>query len=103
MEADRAVARPLELWGGIECTHNRVGDVYFDQVAWTGHDRRPQDLHRFAELGIRTLRYPALWEWAVSNTSGEYDWTWPDERLPLLSRLEIRPIIGFVHHGSGPR
>ena len=27
-----------------------------------GHDTRPADLDRIAELGIRTLRYPVLWE-----------------------------------------
>lgn len=31
---------PLELWGGVERTHNRVRDVYFDQLKWSGHDIR---------------------------------------------------------------
>ena len=26
----------LELWGGIECTVNRVGDRYIDQIVLTG-------------------------------------------------------------------
>ncbi len=93
---------PLEVWGGIECTHNRVGDQYFDQVAWTGHDHRPHDLDRFAELGLRTLRYPALWEWAAPHGGADYDWSWTDDRLPRLKVLGIQPIVGFVHHGSGP-
>src|SRR5947208_17090432 len=90
--------RRLELWGGIECTHNRVGDQYFDQVAWTGHDRRPDDLERFADLGLKTLRYPALWEWAAPDGGSHYNWSWADDRLPRLQKLGIRPIIGFVHH-----
>jgi len=53
---------PLELWGGVECTLNRVGDTYFDQLQWSGHDRRIEDLDLFAGLGLRALRYPILWE-----------------------------------------
>jgi hypothetical protein len=39
---------PLAMWGGGECTVNRVGNRWFDQLAWTGHDRRLDDLDRFA-------------------------------------------------------
>ena len=34
---------------------------------------------------------------------GAADWSWPDERLGRLRELGIRPIVGLVHHGSGPR
>ena len=27
----------IDIWGGIECTVNRVGDAYFDQLAMSGH------------------------------------------------------------------
>jgi dTDP-4-dehydrorhamnose reductase len=94
---------PLELWGGIECTLNRVGDEYFDQNSWSGHNSRLEDLERIADLGIRTLRYGVLWERAASGACGEYDWSWADERLNRLRELKIRPIVGLVHHGSGPR
>jgi len=94
--------RPLALWGGIEGTVNRVGDRYFDQVARSGHDTRLDDLDRIADLGIRTLRYPVLWEWAAKNPF-EMDWSWADERLPHLRSLGVEPIVGLVHHGSGPR
>src|SRR4051812_9715572 len=40
----------LELWGGHECTVNRVGDRYFDQTVRTGHEHRIEDLARFAEM-----------------------------------------------------
>ena len=50
------------MWGGIECTVNRVGDAYFTQLDRSGHHRRDDDLARFAALGIRALRYPVLWE-----------------------------------------
>jgi dTDP-4-dehydrorhamnose reductase len=94
----------LELWGGVECTINRVGDRYQSQIALSGHDRRPEDLERFAALGIRALRYPVLWEQvAPSGDPRDADWQWPQERLGRLQRLGIEPIVGLVHHGSGPR
>jgi dTDP-4-dehydrorhamnose reductase len=95
------VLPPLELWGGHECTVNRVGERYFDQTERSGHGRRPADLDRFAALGIRTLRYPLLWERVVP--AGAPDWSWADERLGRLRALGVRPIAGLVHHGSGPR
>ena len=97
-----AAATPLQLWGGIECTVNRVGDIYHDQVARSGHARRPGDLELIAGLGLRVLRYPVLWEWAAPKAPDELDWTWADQRLTLLRDLGVRPIAGLVHHGSGP-
>ena len=60
--------RPIEVWGGIECTINRVGDVYFDQLTLSGHRRRLDDIDRLASLGVRALRYPVLWETTAPNT-----------------------------------
>jgi dTDP-4-dehydrorhamnose reductase len=93
----------LELWGGIECTVNRVGDRYFDQVVRSGHHDRFSDLELIAGLGVRALRYPVLWERIVPNHPDDPDWTWTDERLPALRDLGIRPIVTLCHHGSGPR
>ena len=53
---------PLELWGGVECTVNRVGDRYFDQLERNGHAARLSDLGLFAGLGVRAMRYPVRWE-----------------------------------------
>lgn len=92
----------LELWGGIECTVNRVGDQCFDQIVRSGHESRIEDLERFAELGIRALRYPVLWERTAPDGIERADWSWADERLAYLRDREIRPIVGLVHHGSGP-
>jgi dTDP-4-dehydrorhamnose reductase len=96
-------AGPLQLWGGIECTLNRVGDKFYDQLARNGHYRRGGDLEQIAALGLRTLRYPLLWERAATATPGEFDWGFADERLAELRRLGITPIAGLLHHGSGPR
>jgi len=92
----------LQLWGGIECTVNRVADRYFDQLRISGHHDRLSDLDLLADLGIRVLRYPVLWE-RCELESGEVDFAWTDERLGRLRELGIEPIVGLVHHGSGPR
>lgn len=94
---------PIELWGGIECTVNRVGDRYFDQLERSGHAARIEDLERFAQLGIRTLRYPLLWERIAPEGLERADWSWADERMAALRSLGITPIVGLLHHGSGPR
>ncbi|MBW8888594.1 MAG: sugar nucleotide-binding protein [Fibrobacteres bacterium] len=97
-----AAGRP-ELWGGIECTLNRVGDLYLDQFRLQGHDRRPEDLDRIAGLGIRTLRYPVHWERVEPGAQGQDNWSFPDERLGRIRALGMTPIVGLLHHGSGPR
>lgn len=94
---------PLELWAGVECTVNRVGDEYFDQLERSGHAHRLTDLYLFAALGIKTLRYPILWERTAPYGLDQIDWRWADARLARLRLLGLRPIVGLVHHGSGPR
>jgi dTDP-4-dehydrorhamnose reductase len=91
-----------EVWGGIECTRNRVGDAFFDQLSRSGHDRRASDLDRIAALGIHALRYPALWEHVAPRGLDTADWRRTDRRLTRLRALGVRPIVGLVHHGSGP-
>ena len=93
---------PLALWAGVECTVNRVGDGYFDQLRRNGHADRIEDLDRFASLGVRTLRYPVLWERTAPRALADADWSWADARLGRLRDLGIAPIVGLVHHGSGP-
>src|SRR5665213_74468 len=91
----------MDIWLGIECTVNRIGDRYFDQVSRTGHDRRDDDLDRFASLGIKTIRYPILWERTMPDCKG--NWEWADRQLGRLRELNMRPVVGLIHHGSGPR
>lgn len=93
----------MELWGGHECTVNRVRDTYRDQTRLTGHEDRIEDLARFADLGITTLRYPVLWERVAPDQPELRDWRWSDQRLAEIARLGMRPIVGLLHHGSGPR
>jgi dTDP-4-dehydrorhamnose reductase len=95
--------QPLEIWGGIECTVNRVRDQYMDQLVDNGHQYRIEDLDMIASLGINTLRYPVLWERVAPDSLENPDWEWTDERLNRLQQLGIKPIAGLLHHGSGPR
>jgi dTDP-4-dehydrorhamnose reductase len=93
----------LELWAGVECTVNRVGDRYGDQLARGGHAERDDDLDRLAALGVRALRQPVLWERVAPDGLARADWGWVDRRLERLRALGIRPIVTLLHHGSGPR
>lgn len=95
-------AGDLELWGGAECTVNRVGDAFRDQLRATGHHHRDTDFALIAGLGIRTVRFPVLWERVAPGEDGRCDWQWSDARMAELERLGIAPIVGLLHHGSGP-
>jgi dTDP-4-dehydrorhamnose reductase len=94
--------KTLPLWAGVEATVNRVEDKYSDQIERSGHASRIGDLDRLASLGIECLRYPVLWERTAPQSLDEFDWRWADERLSYVRQLGIRPIVGLLHHGSGP-
>ncbi len=98
----RVTSPHLEVWAGVEATTVRVGDNYFHQLDQSGHATRLDDLDRFASLGIKAIRYPVLWERTAPDGPESADWSWADERLGRLRELGVRPIVGLVHHGSGP-
>ena len=91
-----------EVWGGLECTINRVGDRYFDQLEDSGHRNRQGDMEMFASLGIKKMRYPVLWEEHQQSLSDPINWTDTADKLNALRKNEIDVIAGLVHHGSGP-
>lgn len=91
-----------EVWGGIECTINRIAGEYLDQLAISGHYSRRSDIGEIAELGIRTLRYPVLWERQQPDLSEPIDWSWTDRQLYTIRDRGMSPIVGLLHHGSGP-
>ncbi|HEY0758470.1 MAG TPA: glycoside hydrolase [Acidisarcina sp.] len=91
-------ANGLELWGGIECTVNRVADTYFDQMERCGHYQRSGDLELLRGLGLTRLRYGLHWErFCAAGTLEIFA-----ERLGEMQDLGMEPIAGLVHHGSGP-
>ena len=93
----------LQLWGGVECTVNRVGDVYFSQLERNGLAARLDGLRRFGDLRISALRFPILWERVKPEENEEAHWSWSDRGVAILEELGIQPIAGLLHHGSGPR
>ena len=93
----------LQLWGGHECTVNRVHNHYLDQSVLSGHDSRSDDIALFAGLGLKALRYPVLWEKVSPERPALQDFSIADLRLPQIRDHGIRPIVGLTHHGSGPR
>ncbi|GAA5513246.1 hypothetical protein Dcar01_01974 [Deinococcus carri] len=93
----------LELWVGIEPTVSRVRTESLDQLSLSGFDRRPEDIDRLAALGVSALRFPLLWERTAPQGLAQADWRWADERLARLAGHGVRPIVGLVHHGGGPR
>ncbi|HYK75336.1 MAG TPA: dTDP-4-dehydrorhamnose reductase [Daejeonella sp.] len=93
----------IEIWGGIECTLNRVSDAYFDQLEFSGHYQREEDLDLIAALAIKKMRYPILWEKHQPQQNMHIDWSITEKKLRRLQELNIDIIAGLVHHGSGPR
>ena len=91
-----------EVWGGMECTINRVGNKYRDQLTELGYYSRAGDLADIASLKIHKLRYPVLWEKHQPSSETIIDWTHTAAELDYLRSVEIEPIAGLLHHGSGP-
>ncbi|KQQ40066.1 dTDP-4-dehydrorhamnose reductase [Duganella sp. Leaf126] len=100
---NNSVTPPLALWGGVECTVNRVGDRYFDQAAQSGHGARPGEVELLHSTGLSALRYPILWERIAPDGLESADWSVADAQLAACRERGITVIAGLVHHGSGPR
>ena len=92
----------LALWGGPECTVARIGDRWRDQLEETGHARRFDDIRLIADLGIRCVRYPILWERTAPHRPDLCNFAWADARIEAFRSHGIETIVGLLHHGSGP-
>lgn len=93
--------KTVEIWGGIEYSVARVNNRFTDQLKKSGYDKRPDYIRLFADLGIKTIRFPILWE-KVSCKKGKPDFSSVDRHIEKLLKYNITPIAGFVHHGNGP-
>ena len=90
-----------EVWGGLECSYNRVEDSYADQLDYCGHYRRGiLDIQYIAGLGVKALRYPVIFE--RYHDPEDLSWSWLARQLNALRHYNIKPIAGLLHHGSGP-
>jgi len=66
---------PLELWAGVECTVNRVGDQYFDQLERNGHAMRIDDLDLFASISASNP-LPSAMGADCSGRARAANWSW---------------------------
>jgi dTDP-4-dehydrorhamnose reductase len=89
----------LESWAGLECTVNRVGDTFWDQFAHEGASTYSELLAQCSGLQLDALRYNVSWERLTRNVLG---WEQVSRDLDAMRDQAIRPIIGLIHHGSGP-
>ena len=90
------------LWGGIECTINRVNDVFTDQSELAGWYSNEAMLDAATSLPFQKFRFPILWEKHQPGLDTEIDWSFTSNALSKLSQRSIEPIAGLLHHGSGP-
>lgn len=95
--------KPLEMWGTPESTLNRIGDRYISQIENSGHNKRKSDLELFKGLGLKKILYPCLWETVAPKDLDHCDWSFLDERLSELQKLDVKIVAKFLHHGSGPQ
>ncbi len=86
----------MEMWAGFECTLNRVGDRFQDQLLPTERKKRTHCLESLPALGFTAFRYRIAWD----DVSTPWDTVAQD--IALLTSHNIKPIIGLLHHGSGP-
>jgi dTDP-4-dehydrorhamnose reductase len=77
-----------EVWGGIECTINRVNDNYLDQLRISNFYHQPY-ITTIADLGIKKIRFPILWEKHQPDSGGLIDWTWTQTQLKLLQEKPV--------------
>jgi dTDP-4-dehydrorhamnose reductase len=103
----RVAGRPIEsrgpeVWAGLEASFLDVGSTSWDQLRLTGHDGRDEDIEVIRRLGARAVRYPVLWG-RSGSTRGSTDWTFAEARVRALHDANVKPILGLLHHGYGPR
>ena len=91
-----------EIWGGIECTINRVNNTFLDQFDLSGFYDHPEWIHDIVRLGIKTIRFPVLWEKHQPSLGQPIDWNFTANQLEILKNNNINIIAGLIHHGSGP-
>ncbi len=91
-----------EIWGGLECTINRIGDKYVDQLELSGFYQNASQLTAIVELGIKRMRFPVLWEKHQQRKFDIPDFSWAKDNIDRLAEAGVEPVIGLLHHGSGP-
>ena len=86
---------------GVECSYPTIdhGRTRRDQMEECGHYARwREDLALVHELGLRWLRYGLPYH-RTHLGPGRYDWSFADQALAEMRRLEINPILDLLHFG----
>ncbi len=86
---------------GIECSYPTIrnGRLRRDQLKECGHyEHWRDDLRLVQELGLKVLRY-GLPYYKVHRAPGKYDWSFADEVMREIKRLNITPILDLLHFG----
>ena len=86
---------------GIECSYPTInnGTLRRDQLEECGHYKNlKKDLSLMKDLGLRVLRY-GLPYYKIHLGPGRYDWTFADEAMREVKRLDIMPILDLLHFG----
>lgn len=91
-----------EIWGGAECSIVRINDEFRDQLAEMKCYARFDDVSLFQSTGIRRIRFPILWERHQPTPHHFENWEATARRLQGILDAGIDPILGLLHHGSGP-
>ncbi len=86
---------------GIECSnptidHGRTRRDELEECGHYGHWR--EDLQLVTDLGLKVLRY-GLPIHKVHLGPGRYDWSFADQVMHEIKRLEIVPILDLLHFG----
>ncbi len=86
---------------GIECSYPTIDGkkIRRDMLAECGHyDRWKEDFRLVKDLGINVLRY-GLPYYSIHKGPGQFDWSFADQVMNEIKRLEIVPILDLMHFG----
>jgi beta-glucosidase/6-phospho-beta-glucosidase/beta-galactosidase len=86
---------------GVECSAPTIKNkrVRRDLLEECGHyERFREDLQLVVDLGLRVLRY-GLPIHRIYLAPGKYDWSFADEAMGEIRRLDITPILDLLHFG----
>ncbi|MBC8141466.1 MAG: family 1 glycosylhydrolase [Armatimonadetes bacterium] len=86
---------------GIECSYPKIQNntIRRDQLAECGHyDNYKQDLALIKDMGLKAVRY-GLPYYSIHTAPGKYDWSFADDAMREIQRLELTPILDLLHFG----
>lgn len=86
---------------GVECSYPTIeqGRIRRDQMEECLHYQFwKKDLQLVKDLGLKVLRYGFPY-YKVHLGPGKYDWSFADEVMREMKRLDIMPILDLLHFG----